>query len=95
MDCIVYEIAKSRTRLSDFHSLTHSLEATVDFGLWPGKGYEQGLGNQTGRSGSSCGQARESAAASSGLGWPLLSPRRQRAPPQAAPQPRAVHSSSE
>ena len=25
MDCIVHGVANSRTRLSDFHSLTHSL----------------------------------------------------------------------
>ena len=25
MDCIVHRVAKSQTRLSDFHSLTHSL----------------------------------------------------------------------
>ena len=25
MDCMVHGVAKSRTRLSDFHSLTHSL----------------------------------------------------------------------
>ena len=27
MDCIVYRVAESRTRLSNFHSLTHSLTA--------------------------------------------------------------------
>ena len=26
MDCIVHGVAKSRTRLSDFHSLTHSAQ---------------------------------------------------------------------
>ena len=29
MDCIVYGVAKSRTRLSDFYSLTHSLYHSI------------------------------------------------------------------
>ena len=31
MDCIVYGVTKSRTRLSDFHSLTHSLHIIKHF----------------------------------------------------------------
>ena len=38
MDCIVYRVAENRTRLSDFHSLTHSLKniimQTVYIWIW-------------------------------------------------------------
>ena len=33
MDCIVHGVAKSRTRLSDFHTLTHSLTHSLTLPL--------------------------------------------------------------
>ena len=44
MDCIVHRITKSRTRLSDFHSLTHSLSNQAQHNTYSGNKIEEILG---------------------------------------------------